>query len=64
VGIAFQSLTGNSTQSVGYVIPTSVVRHFLDDVRMHGQYMGFPSLVSAPRPGGGTLTLRLPRLRV
>eukprot|EP00887_Chlorella_sp_A99_P003950 scaffold11.g3950.t1 len=48
IGIAFQSLTGD-TQSVGYVIPTSVVRHFLEDVVRHGQdgqprYSGFPSL--------------------
>ncbi|KAL4421535.1 hypothetical protein ABPG75_010826 [Micractinium tetrahymenae] len=43
VGIAFQSLTGD-TQSVGYVIPTSVVRHFLTDFQRHGKYNGFPSL--------------------
>ena len=46
VGIAFQSLTGNTAQSVGYVIPPAVVRHFLDDVRRNRQYTGFPSLVS------------------
>ncbi|KAL4855164.1 Protease Do-like 9 [Chlorella vulgaris] len=44
VGIAFQSLSGNSTQSVGYVIPTSVVRHFLADVQRHEHYTGFPAL--------------------
>lgn len=43
VGIAFQSLTGD-TQSIGYVIPTSVVRHFLHDVARNGRYTGFPSL--------------------
>lgn len=47
-GIAFQSLTGD-TQSVGYVIPTTVVCHFLQDVIMHARdglpnYTGFPSL--------------------
>ncbi len=30
IGVAFQSLTGD-TQSIGYVIPTSVVRHFMND---------------------------------
>jgi PDZ domain len=43
IGIAFQSLTGD-TQSIGYVIPTSVVRHFLEDVVRNGRYTGFPSL--------------------
>ncbi|PSC68151.1 protease Do-like 9 [Micractinium conductrix] len=43
VGIAFQSLTGD-TQSVGYVIPTSVVHHFLADYKRNGTYTGFPSL--------------------
>jgi S1-C subfamily serine protease len=44
IGIAFQSLTGD-TQSIGYVIPTSVVRHFLEDYnRTDGHYTGFPSL--------------------
>lgn len=33
-----------------YVIPTSVVRHFLTDFMRHGKYNGFPSLV---RKGGG-----------
>lgn len=43
VGIAFQSLTGD-VQSIGYVIPASVCRHFLEDVHRHGIYTGFPSL--------------------
>ena len=43
VGIAFQSLTGD-TSNIGYVIPTSVVRHFLEDYRRSGSYTGFPSL--------------------
>lgn len=43
IGIAFQSLTGDA-QSVGYVIPTSVVRHFIDDVERNGRYTGFPAL--------------------
>lgn len=43
VGLAFQSLTGDA-QSIGYVIPTSVVRHFLEDVHRNGNFTGFPSL--------------------
>ena len=43
VGLAFQSLTGDA-QSIGYVIPTSVVRHFLEDVHRNGKFNGFPSL--------------------
>lgn len=43
MGIAFQSLTGD-VQSIGYVIPTSVCWHFLEDVHRHGRYTGFPSL--------------------
>ncbi|RMZ53985.1 hypothetical protein APUTEX25_002562 [Auxenochlorella protothecoides] len=43
VGIAFQSLTGN-TANIGYVIPTLVVRHFLHDYMRTGTYTGFPSL--------------------
>ena len=43
VGLAFQSLTGDA-QSIGYVIPTSVVRHFWEDVHRHGKFTGFPSL--------------------
>ncbi|PRW60277.1 Protease Do-like 9 [Chlorella sorokiniana] len=43
VGVAFQSMTGD-VQSVGYVIPTSVVRHFIEDYKRNGRYTGFPSL--------------------
>ncbi len=43
-GIAFQSFSGDIAQSIGYVIPSSVVRHFLDDVHRNGRYTGFPSL--------------------
>ncbi|KAI7836909.1 hypothetical protein COHA_009241 [Chlorella ohadii] len=50
VGVAFQSMTGD-VQSVGYVIPTSVVRHFLEDFKRHQRYTGFPSLVGG-RVGG------------
>ena len=41
VGVAFQVASG--LQSVGYVIPVPVIRHFLEDVA-DGHYDGFPLL--------------------
>ena len=41
VGVAFQGI--DRLDNVGYFIPTSVVRHFLDDVA-DGTYAGFPKL--------------------
>ncbi|KAG6503303.1 hypothetical protein ZIOFF_035614 [Zingiber officinale] len=40
---------GNASESedienIGYVIPTTVVSHFLDDYERNGKYTGFPSL--------------------
>ena len=32
VGVAFQGFSGDVAQNVGYMIPTPVVRHFLEDV--------------------------------
>jgi len=42
VGVAFQSL--GSAENIGYVVPVTVVRHFLEDVRRHRGYTGFCSL--------------------
>lgn len=40
-GIAFQ---GNmQSENIGYLIPTPIIRHFLDDIR-DGRYNGFPML--------------------
>ncbi len=41
VGVAFQGLT--QADNIGYMIPTTVIRHFLDDVE-DGRYDGFASL--------------------
>lgn len=41
VGVAFQAL--DDAESVGYVIATPVVKHFLEDVE-NGIYEGFPAL--------------------
>lgn len=45
VGIAFQALSGFEAQNVGYIIPITVLSHFLEDLRRHGKYTGFPSLL-------------------
>jgi len=41
VGVAFQGLDEESVENVGYVVPSSVVLHFLEDVRRYGEYRGF-----------------------
>ena len=42
VGVAFQTL--DQAENIGYVVPVSVVQHFLEDIRRHGRYTGFCSL--------------------
>ena len=45
VGVAFQGIDEESVENVGYVVPSSVVLHFLEDVRRNkGEYKGFCSL--------------------
>ena len=44
MGIAFQALTGEDVENVGYVIPTPVVSHFLNDYARTRTFTGFPSL--------------------
>lgn len=67
VGVAFQNAP--DSQSIGYVIPTPVITHFLRDIRLNGgAYLGFPALgivcqptenpqlrewLGLPRRGGG-----------
>ncbi|KYF45024.1 serine protease [Toxoplasma gondii ARI] len=42
VGVAFQGF--DNAQNIGYIVPTTVIKHFLDDVKRHkGVYTGFPS---------------------
>ncbi|CAF1259147.1 unnamed protein product [Adineta ricciae] len=43
VGISFQGM--NNVQSIGYIIPVLVIKHFLDDIQLHGKYTGFPRMV-------------------
>ncbi|XP_074591327.1 protease Do-like 9 [Curcuma longa] len=42
VGIAFQSLKHEDAENIGYVIPTPVIMHFIQDFEKSGEYTGFP----------------------
>ena len=44
VGIAFQALSGRDIENVGYIIPTPVVNHFLNDYLKNTTFTGFPAL--------------------
>jgi len=44
LGVAFQSLNADKAENIGYVIPTVVVMHFLNDLLKHQKYTGFPEL--------------------
>ena len=44
VGIAFQSLKHDEAENIGYIIPTTVIQHFIQDYERNGRYTGFPSL--------------------
>jgi len=57
LGMAFQSLSSESAENIGYVIPTVVIMHFLNDLLKHGSYTGFPTI------GVETQTMENPHLR-
>jgi len=40
VGIAFQSLKHEDAENIGYVIPTPVIKHFIEDYKKSGEYTG------------------------
>ena len=42
VGIAFQSLKHEDVENIGYVIPTPVIMHFIQDYEKNGAYTGVP----------------------
>jgi S1-C subfamily serine protease len=44
IGVAFQVYRSDDSENIGYVIPTTVVSHFLDDYAKNGKYTGFPCL--------------------
>jgi S1-C subfamily serine protease len=43
VGVAFQAVSANDAENIGYMVPTPVIRHFLTDIR-DGTYDGIPDL--------------------
>eukprot|EP00798_Chlamydomonas_sp_ICE-L_P019876 gene19876-26576_t len=44
IGVAFQSLKHEDAENIGYVIPTPVVQHFINDYERNKRYTGFPWL--------------------
>jgi S1-C subfamily serine protease len=40
IGVAFQSLSDEDIENIGFVVPVNVIDHFLDDVDRHGSYSG------------------------
>nr|AIA26574.1 serine protease [Cicer arietinum] len=44
IGVAFQVYRSEEAENIGYVIPTTVVSHFLTDYEKNGKYTGFPCL--------------------
>ncbi|KAG0516931.1 hypothetical protein BDA96_09G044800 [Sorghum bicolor] len=44
IGVAFQVYRSDEAENIGYVIPTTVVSHFLNDYQKNGKYTGFPCL--------------------
>ncbi|KAJ7513566.1 hypothetical protein O6H91_23G004800 [Diphasiastrum complanatum] len=44
VGIAFHFLKHKNAQSICYIIPTPVIKHFIEDIRRNSEYTGFPVL--------------------
>ncbi|BAT95666.1 hypothetical protein LR48_Vigan02g110000 [Vigna angularis] len=44
IGVAFQVFRSEEAENIGYVIPTTVVSHFLTDYEKNGRYTGFPCL--------------------
>ncbi|PKI59445.1 hypothetical protein CRG98_020204 [Punica granatum] len=44
IGVAFQVYRSDDAENIGYVIPTTVVSHFLSDYERNGKYTGFPCL--------------------
>jgi hypothetical protein len=38
--VAFQSLSDEDIENIGYVVPVNVISHFLEDVERNGEYSG------------------------
>jgi len=43
VGVAFQNMSGDEdgAENIGYIIPSKIVNHFLEDYSRHGEFTGF-----------------------
>jgi len=43
VGVAFQNLSGedDGAENIGYIIPTEILMHFVEDFKRHGRFKGF-----------------------
>jgi hypothetical protein len=44
IGVAFQSLSSEDTENIGYVVPVNVIQHFLESVARYGNYSGVAGL--------------------
>ncbi|KAK9791362.1 hypothetical protein WJX73_008963 [Symbiochloris irregularis] len=44
VGVAFQTLRGDDAESIGYIIPTPVVHHFISDYERNKRFTAFPNI--------------------
>ncbi|CAO2144641.1 unnamed protein product [Urochloa humidicola] len=42
VGLAFRKSISKNTDNIGYVMPTPVITHFIEDYEKSGEYTGFP----------------------
>ena len=40
IGVAFQSLAESDIENIGYVVPVSVIKNFLENVNRYGYYAG------------------------
>ncbi|KAG2307298.1 hypothetical protein Bca52824_027046 [Brassica carinata] len=47
-GVAFQNLAGG--ENIGYIIPTPVIKHFINGVEESGKYIGFCSMGVSCQP--------------
>jgi len=56
-GVAFSKNVQTSTDNIGYIIPMTVVRHFLDEFDAHASYRGVPA------PGFNTQDMENPAQR-
>jgi S1-C subfamily serine protease len=48
VGISFQGQS--QAQSIGYIVPVSVIQHVLDDIELHNKYTAFPIMTFYYQP--------------